>query len=79
MSNIIETRLIKRNTRAKNMYCYITKMIDTAEDLNIKAKVYPTNITNYILTVEVDIEAIITGEVEQLDLFEKLIDPKDSK
>lgn len=78
MSNTIETRLIKRNTRAKNMHCYITKMIETAKDLNLaSAKIYPTNFTNWIFIVEVDIQAIVSGTKEQIDLFDELIDVKD--
>lgn len=74
MSNTIETRLIKRNTRAKNMYCYISKMQDTAKELGLIAEIYPTNFSNWIILVEVDIQVIITGPKEKIDLFEDLIE-----
>lgn len=78
MSTTIETRLIKRNTRAKNMYCYISKMQDTAKELGLIAEIYPTNFSNWIILVEVDIQVIITGETKQIDLFDILIDKRDA-
>lgn len=77
MSNTIETRLIKRNTRAKNMYCYISKMQDTANKLGLVVDIYPTNFTNWIIIVDVDIQVIITGTKEQIEKFDELIDVKD--
>lgn len=67
-------KLIKRNTRLKNFQCYKQKMEDIASELGLEIKVMMTNSTNLIFHVDIEIEAIVRGTDEQIDIFEKLIE-----
>lgn len=67
---------IKRNTRLKNMPCYIEKMGKVAEVLKLEIDVFQVDSQNWILHVNVDLEIIIQGDEERINEFETLIDKR---
>ncbi len=67
---------IKRNTRLKNMPCYIEKMGKVAEVLGLEIDVFQVDSQNWILHVNVDLEIIIQGDEERINEFETLIDKR---
>lgn len=67
---------IKRNTRLKNMPCYIEKMAKVAAILGLQIDVFQVDSQNWILHVNVDLEIIIQGDEEKINEFETLIDKR---
>jgi len=67
---------IKRNTRLKNMSCYIQKMAKVAAVLKLDIDVFQVDSQNWILHVNVDLEIIIQGDEERINEFETLIDKR---
>ena len=69
---IIKT--IKRNTRLKNVHCYIQKMLSVGKTLGLIIEVYIVDSQNMIFHVNVDLEAIVQGEQSAIDTFDELIE-----
>ena len=67
---------IKRNTRLKNMSCYIQKMAKVAAVLKLDIDVFQVDSQNWILHVNVDLEIIIQGDEQSINEFETLIDKR---
>ena len=67
-------KILKRNTRLKDLFCYFTKMQKVAKDIGVDIDIYPTSSQNYIFHVNVDIEIVVHGEEGKINLFDKLIE-----
>ena len=67
---------IKRNTRLKNMACYIQKMAKVAAVLGLEIDVFLVNSQNMIFHVNVDLEIVIQGDEEKINEFDELIDKR---
>lgn len=71
---IIKT--IKRNTRLKNVHCYIQKMLSVAKTLGLIIDVYIVDSQNMVFHVNVDLEAVVQGEQSAIDTFDEIIEKK---
>jgi hypothetical protein len=72
-------KTIKRNTRLKNMPCYIEKMGRVAKLLGLQIDVFMSGSQNYLFHVNVDLDIIIQGNEKAIEQFEEMIEETEHK